>query len=163
MIYCTIGTMYLDFRRLIEAVDCLAGTTGEEIIVQKGCSETPTYNVNAFDFKPHDEIVAIQKSARVIVAHAGIGALLDALQARRPFIMVPRLRKYNEHTNDHQRDIGWIVEKRGWGRTLLNIDDLPAACADPVPFPAHYRPDSARLVSAVRRMVARTASRKKEA
>ncbi len=157
MIYVTLGTMFLDFKRLVLAADGIAAETGERVIVQLGMAKTIPEHCEHFAFQSHDEVLAIQREARVIVCHAGIGATLDALSVRRPFVVAPRLSKYNEHMNDHQLDIARAVEKRKWGRMVLDMAELPAACARPLPFPENYRPWKAGLVGAVRRMVDRVA------
>ena len=94
MIYVTVGTMFLDFPRLILKMDEIAQDTGERVIVQIGLGPTLPKHCEHFGFRPHEEVLAIQREARVIVCHAGIGSVLDALEARRPFIVVPRLAKY---------------------------------------------------------------------
>jgi UDP-N-acetylglucosamine transferase subunit ALG13 len=158
MIYVTLGTMFLDFPRLILKMDEMASATAEETIIQTGMAKTIPKTCKHFDFKPREEVLDIQRRARVIVCHAGIGSVLDALNVRRPFIVVPRLKKFGEHMNDHQLDLARAVERRGWGRMVLNIDDLPAACADPLPAPKAYTPAKARLISTVRDIVERVAA-----
>ncbi len=158
MIYVTLGTMFLDFPRLVRKMDEIARDTAEEIIVQTGMGKTIPSACKHFDFKPHDEVVSIQSEARVIVCHAGIGSVLDALQVRRPFVVVPRLKKFDEHMNDHQIDLARAVESRGWGRMILDVEDLPAACANPPDVPASYVPAKARLISSIRELVDRMAT-----
>jgi len=160
MIYVTLGTMFLDFPRLIGKMDTIAAETAEVIIVQLGLSKTIPRHCEYFDFKSHEEVLAIQSEARVIVGHAGIGVTLDALRARRPFIIVPRLKRYQEHMNDHQREIAKAVQRRGWGRMILDIAELQEACANPPRVPASYEPAREPLLAAVRRMVDRVAQEK---
>lgn len=160
MIYVTLGTMFLDFERLVRKMDAIAEKTGERVIMQLGLSKMVPSHCEHFDFKSHADILRIQQEARVIVCHAGIGATLDALQAKRPFVLVPRLKRFNEHMNDHQIEIAQAVARRGWGRMVMDIEDLEAACADPLPFPEHYRPAKDGLVQAVKRMVDRVAAEK---
>ena len=50
-------------------------------------------------------LLTIQREARVIVCHAGIGCIQDALEVKRSLLVVPRLRRFNEHMNDHQVDL----------------------------------------------------------
>lgn len=160
MIYVTLGTMFLDFERLVHAVDRIAEATGEEVVVQLGLSKMRPQHCTAFDFRPHDEVLELQRSARVIVGHAGIGTALDALAVKRPFIIVPRLRRYNEHMNDHQVEIAEAVQRRGWGRMVTDMAELDEACANPPQPPTVYRPNKAPLLAAVRAMVDRVAERK---
>lgn len=158
MIYVTVGTMFLDFPRLIRKMDDIARKTGERVIVQTGLGITFPHECEHFDFKSREEVLALQSEARVIVCHAGIGSVMDALRARRPAIVVPRLRKFNEHMNDHQLDVAKAVQARGWGRMILDIDELDDACASPPPVPEGYCPAGDRLVSAVRDAIERVAA-----
>jgi len=158
VIYVTVGTMFLDFPRLIRKMDEIAGKTGELVCIQTGLGRTYPKNCEHFDFKSREEVLALQRDARVIVCHAGIGSVMDALRARRPLIVVPRLKKFNEHMNDHQLDVAKAVQTRGWGRLVLDIDDLDEACAMPPPVPENYKPARDRLIGAVRECVERVAA-----
>lgn len=155
MIYVTVGTMYLDFARLINKMDAIAERTEEQVIIQTGLGPTKPRHCEHFDFRPRAEALHLQRNARVIVAHAGIGAVLDALSVKRPFIVVPRLNRFAEHNNDHQMDLAQAVEIRKWGRAIINIDDLDEAIATPLPVPLNYRPDKPRLVRATRELIER--------
>jgi len=156
MIYGAVGTMFLDFPRLIHALDAIAYETGEDIVIQTGLGKTIPRYCRYFDFKSREEVLAIQREARVIVCHAGIGAVTDALECRRPFLAVPRLKRFKEHLTDHQVEIAEAVQRRGWGRAILDIADLPAACASPPDVPAAYHPARDRLIAAVREFVKET-------
>ena len=150
MIYATVGTMYLDFPRLIHAMDAIAKDTGELVIIQRGMGSTVPAHCEHFDFKPREEIQALQAEARLIVCHGGIGSVIDALHAGKPLLVVPRLKRHGEHNNDHQLDIAQAVERRGWGKAVLDIAELARSCAHPPPAKGQYRPDSERLIAFVR-------------
>lgn len=150
MIYVTVGTMFMDFPRLIRAMDDIAQSSDEEIIIQTGMGATLPRYATHFDFKPRDEVQSIQARARVIVCHAGIGCIHDALAACRPLIVVPRLKRWGEHMNDHQLDLARAVETRGWGRMVMDIAEMASLCEDPPPAPLHYHPASVALVNAIR-------------
>lgn len=163
MIYVTVGTMFLDFRRLVVKMDEIAAKTGERVIIQKGLGTTLPERCEYFDFKSRDDVLELQRQARVIVCHGGV-AVLDALKVRRPLIVVPRLRRFREHLNDHQLDIAEGIERRGWGRMVLDIAELEDACMNPPPPPPKdYVPGRHRLVAAVREMVDRVSARKRAA
>lgn len=161
MIYVTVGTLFLDFPRLINKMDEIAEKTGEHVIVQRGLAKTVPKHCDHFDFKPREEVLAIQKEARVIVCHGGIGSIVDALYARRPLVVVPRRKQFREHLTDHQLDVAEAVDRRGWGRMILDIDDVEEACAHPAPPPESYRPGKHRLIAAVRDNIERVAAFKK--
>lgn len=153
MIYVTLGTMFMDFGRLVRKMDDIARSTGERVIIQTGLAATLPRHCEHFDFKPHAEVIALQSKARLVVAHAGIGVTMDALRCRRPLVLVPRLKSYREHMNDHQLDIARAVEKRGWARMVLDINELDALCHTPPPPVMDYEPDRERLIAFVRQYV----------
>lgn len=150
MIYATVGTMFLDFSRLIRKMDDIAGQTGERVVIQIGDSPICPVHAEYFSFKPREDVLALQREARVIVCHAGIGAVQDALMAGQPFIVVPRLKRFHEHINDHQLDLAEAVQRRGWGRMILDVNDLDDVCANPPAAPAGYRAERESLVASIR-------------
>lgn len=158
MIYVTLGTMFMDFARLVKKMDAIAEATGEEVVMQTGMATTLPRYCRHFDFKPHEEVLALQRDARLVVAHAGIGVTLDALRMRRPLVLVPRRKHYHEHMNDHQVEIAEAVQRRGWGRMVLDVEELDALCAAPPAAVEHYEPDSERLVGYVRAYVDKLAA-----
>lgn len=160
MVYVTVGTMFLDFPRLIQRVDEIAESTGERTIVQIGMGGTIPRHCEHFTFKPREEVLALQQEARVIVCHAGIGSVIDALQSKRPLVVVPRLMKFNEHTTEHQVDLARAVERRGWGKMILDVADLEHALANPPRAYESYRPARDKLVASVRAFVNEIAQRK---
>jgi UDP-N-acetylglucosamine transferase subunit ALG13 len=162
MIYVTLGTMFLDFPRLILKMDEIAATTGERIVIQTGMGDTIPVHCEYFDFRPREEVLSLQREARVVVCHAGIGTVSEVLTAKRPLIVVPRLKRYTEHMNDHQLDLARAVERRGWGRMILDVAELESACAAPPRAYSGYAPARVQLVDAVRTMVIGVALRKEK-
>ncbi|NUM55862.1 MAG: hypothetical protein HUU46_19650 [Candidatus Hydrogenedentes bacterium] len=153
MIYVTVGTMFLDFPRLINAMDDIARGSGERVVIQTGLGTTLPKHCEHFDFKPREEVLAVQREARVVVCHAGIGCVSDALRMKRPLIVVPRLKRYNEHMNDHQMDLARAVAARGWGRVICDVAELAEACANPPAAHETYTPASAPLIDELREIV----------
>lgn len=153
MIYVTVGTMFLDFPRLILKMDEIALHIDEPVIVQKGMGSTAPVHCEFFDFLPRDEVLSLQREARVIVCHAGIGCVSDALNLERPLIVVPRLKRFNEHMNDHQLDLARAVERRGWGRMVLDVVGLHDACVNSPPAYVGYRPAREPLIDDLRSYV----------
>jgi len=149
MIFVTLGTMHLDFARLVRKMDEIAARTDERVVIQTGLAATLPTHAEHFAFKPREEISALIVESRLVVTHAGIGSVIDTLKAERPLIVVPRLRRFGEHNNDHQLDLAQAVETRGWGRRVLEIADLDALCAKPPPAHRNYAPAKAPLIATV--------------
>src|SRR5262245_17072246 len=56
-------------------------------------------------FIPREELLRRLAQADVVITHGGSGILLDALSLGHLPIVMPRLRRYREHVNDHQVEI----------------------------------------------------------
>lgn len=153
MIYGTVGTHDSDFGRFITALDAIAQATDERVVIQTGLSTTMPHHAEHFAFKPRDEVLAIQNQARVIVCHAGIGSIIDAMKAGKSLIVVPRLKRFGEHNSDHQLDIARAIEQRGWGASVTDVGDLTALCANPPEPKQDYQPDKERLIRSVRNAI----------
>lgn len=153
MIYVTLGTMYMNFDRLVSAMDSIAKESGERIVMQTGMSTLLPEHCEHFDFKSRDEVLQIQKESRLIVCHGGIGSVIDGLKLKKSLIVVPRLKQFGEHNNDHQVDLAEAVERRGWGRCIRDIDELAAACANPPEAYSDYTPAKEALISHIRALL----------
>jgi len=124
MIFVTIGLHYQGFNRLIKAVDELALKIDEEVIAQISSTKYTPKNIEYFREKNIEEVDEYFKDARIIISHAGIGSIITALKYEKPLIVVPRLKKYGEHTNDHQMEVSRQVAQEGKAVVVKNINNL---------------------------------------
>ena len=131
IIFVTVGWHNQPFFRLVEKMDEIAGRLDEEVIIQRGHTNFETENATSFDFLPSDqEYLEYFKKARIVVCHAGAGTLLNSLSFGKTTIVIPRLRKYDEHINDHQLElVGALKVKKGL-TVVLDVGGLEAAIRD---------------------------------
>jgi UDP-N-acetylglucosamine transferase subunit ALG13 len=102
VIFVTVGTQ-LAFDRLITAVDEWAGATDtSDVFAQIGPTRLEPRHIEHARFVSPDECGERMRSATAIVAHAGIGTILTALEIGKPLIVMPRRAALGEHRNDHQ-------------------------------------------------------------
>ncbi|MEM5792880.1 MAG: PssE/Cps14G family polysaccharide biosynthesis glycosyltransferase [Candidatus Aenigmatarchaeota archaeon] len=123
MIFVTVGSNEHQFNRLLEEIDKLAGSSklNDKIIAQIGNSTYIPKNIEYFKFKPYNEIEKIVEESRIIISHAGAGSIMLALEKNKPLIVVPRMKKYGEHINDHQIEITRELEKQ---KKLIGVYDI---------------------------------------
>ena len=68
-------------------------------------------NMTYFTFGGYEnEIIELCKNARIIVSHAGAGSILTVFYYMKPIIIIPRLKKLNEHIDDHQLELAKVLE-----------------------------------------------------
>jgi len=114
VIFVTIGTL-LPFDRLIRLVDGLAPSLPERPFfaqIGKGA-----YEPRNMDYARHLAPSAFGdkvRQASLIVAHAGMGSVITAMEARKPIVVFPRALELGEHTTDHQMStVRWLSGKPG--------------------------------------------------
>ena len=114
MIFVTVGTHEQQFNRLVKAVDELVadGTIKEEVIIQKGYSDYEPKHCKSYILISYKDMQKYYDEARVIITHGGPASFMGALERNKTPIVMPRLKKYGEHVNNHQDFFCREVEKR---------------------------------------------------
>jgi UDP-N-acetylglucosamine transferase subunit ALG13 len=102
MIFVTVGTQ-LPFDRMIRTVDRWAAECGrDDVFAQIGPGAYEPRNLGYSRFIGADEFRERVQRAQVVIAHAGMGSIITALELGKPIIVMPRLVELGEHRNDHQ-------------------------------------------------------------
>ena len=104
MILVTLGTQDKPFYRLLDEIECQInkGNIKDEVIVQAGCTKYKSKNMKIFDLLPRSEFDKLMKKCDLLITHGGVGSIIGGLRNNKKIIAVARLKKYKEHTNDHQ-------------------------------------------------------------
>lgn len=92
------------FRRLLERLVPLV-PSGTEVLWQTGGTDTSGLGIDGRERVPAAEMRTSIRDADVVVAHAGTGIALMALENGKFPILVPRRAKHGEHVDDHQMTI----------------------------------------------------------
>jgi UDP-N-acetylglucosamine transferase subunit ALG13 len=147
MIYVTTGTHNTPFDRLIIAMDEYAASSAEPVIIQAGPSQVPIRHAQHFAFTSWEESRQHIQSARVVVAQAGIGTLMDAIGANVPIIVWPRMSRYGEAGNDHQAEIATILSQQGRVTMVNSAEELHHALRQAaLPLPRQQHTPSGGLI-----------------
>jgi UDP-N-acetylglucosamine transferase subunit ALG13 len=104
MIFVTVGTQ-LPFDRLVRTIDQWASARPyADAFAQIGPAQYRPRHMPWAEFLDAGECRRKTEQADVVVAHAGMGSILTALEYGRPVLVMPRLSALGEHRNDHQLD-----------------------------------------------------------
>ncbi len=107
MILVTVGTEQFPFNRLMSWIQISIeyGFIAEEVIVQYGsCTTVPT-GVKSYSLIAPEQFHRLIKQARIIIGHCGEGTIFLLSVTAKPYILVPRSQKFNEHIDDHQIEL----------------------------------------------------------
>ena len=96
MIFVTVGTT--DFDALVRAVDSLAAQLEEEVVVQIGRGRYEPRNCEWFRFAPSLE--PYYEHADVVIAHGGLGTIMEVLRRGGRLIGVANPDRYDQHQED---------------------------------------------------------------
>ncbi|MCD6434166.1 MAG: beta-1,4-galactosyltransferase [Candidatus Diapherotrites archaeon] len=150
-VFVTLGTHPQQFNRLINEIEKLAEKNIANFFVQYGNSKKPKQrkNLNAKKFLLGQEYENAFKRADVIVSHAGAGSIIAALEFKKPLIIIPRLKKFAEHTDDHQIDLAYALDKRGKAIAILNEKELEKALKKAAKFKPSVEREREKLTKAI--------------
>ena len=145
MIFLTVGTLF-PFDRLVKIVDRAVcdGVITEKVFAQIGSGgylpECMEY-VEKLDKADFDKTI---KQSTGLISHAGMGSITMALSYSKPLLVMPRLKKFREHVNDHQLGTAKKFEELGHVLALYDAADLTQkieAMQDFVPVHRKAQPD----------------------
>ncbi len=107
MVFITVGSQKFQFNRLLKAVDALIEkkVIKEEVFAQVGTSDYTPKHYKYKDFLNRDEFMEVSGKAEIVITHGGTGAIIGAVKRGKRVIAVPRLEKYGEHVDDHQKQL----------------------------------------------------------
>jgi UDP-N-acetylglucosamine transferase subunit ALG13 len=156
VIFVTVGTQ-LPFDRLVDAVDRWAGAGPDrDVVAQTNATSLRPRHVEHHEHLSPGECRDLTMAADAIVAHAGMGTILTALELGKPLVIMPRSAALGEHRNEHQlataqrfADLGRVRVAFDAEQLLPILDDLGSLRAqEPIrPFA------SERLIGALRRFI----------
>lgn len=122
MIFVTLGTFEMKFKRILEAIESL--DIKDEVIIQSGYTDFKSNKYKVQKLMSKDEFNKNLNEAELVICHGGVGSILEAINNNKKVISIPRLEKYNEHVDDHQVEIVEKFTKQGYILSSKNEKDL---------------------------------------
>jgi UDP-N-acetylglucosamine transferase subunit ALG13 len=138
LIFATVGTHHQPFDRFVRIALALA--RDDQLVIQHGHTARvgAGRSVQWHRWLSPQQMNALIRAADVVVAHAGVASIVDAVRAGHRPIVVPRRHHLGEHVDDHQLQIVAALEERGIVTQVRNasVPTLDAAApASPWPPP----------------------------
>ncbi|HEU5820353.1 TPA: multidrug MFS transporter, partial [Streptococcus pneumoniae] len=122
MIFVTIGTHEQQFNRLIKEVDRLKGEgfIQDDVFIQTGFSDYEPVYCQWKNLISYDEMNRYIDEANIIITHGGPATFMAVIAKGKIPIVVPRLKKFGEHVNDHQMEFCSKILSEGYELSLIN-------------------------------------------
>ena len=137
MIFVSLGTQDKPFNRIIDYVislkENLKELQGEKIIIQLGQTKLlksdnerikNLENIIIYDMLKPEKMKDIIKESDIIITHAGVGTIMECLEMDKEIIVVPRKVENLEHVNNHQEEIAFEMEKKGFLTKVDTYEEL---------------------------------------
>lgn len=118
MIVYTLGTIFFPFDRAINWLQVLLEQEiiVEQVLLQHGATSAARLShplLKSVTSLTRDEMRTAVKQASLVISHAGQGSTRMLAEMGASFVLLPRLRRYGEHVDDHQLLFARTVEKFG--------------------------------------------------
>jgi UDP-N-acetylglucosamine transferase subunit ALG13 len=112
----TFGTQKgYSFRRALDAVVRVLPSVlapDAEVLWQTGVTDVSGLDIEAHATLPAAVLREAVEAADLVIAHAGVGSALTALDAGKAPVLIPRLKRFDEMVDDHQLMIAADLESR---------------------------------------------------
>ncbi|MCP5020273.1 MAG: hypothetical protein GY930_00720 [bacterium] len=126
VILVTVGTQ-VAFDRLVRTVDAWAGDNGiSGVFAQIGPSDYEPQSIEFAQFMDPPSFEELFIKADVVIAHAGMGTILKALELGKPVLIMPRRASLGEQRNEHQLATAERFKKLGVVRVAADENELLA-------------------------------------
>lgn len=138
MIFVSLGTQDKPFYRILEKLE--NSRVDEEIIVQAGFTKFESKRMKIYEYVGPEDFNRYISEASIIISHGGVGTIMKALDLNKVVIACPRLAKYKEHQNDHQKQIVDNFASAGYILSFNEDDDVDEIIAEARSFkPKHFK------------------------
>ena len=133
--FVSVGNALQPFSRLLEQLVQLESCLPKPVYVQSGHNTFDVPNYTIEPFMPQAVFERRMNDAKVVITHAGVGSVLNALRLGKKAIVVPRRKAFGEHVNDHQVDFAHRLCELGLVSNVPDISRLrelvEATCCEP--------------------------------
>lgn len=111
--FVTVGNARQPFVRLLDAVSRYAARLPQPVVVQYGHTPFECGQCECIQFMGMEEFVYRIKTADLLIMHGGLGSAINALQAHKVPVVMPRRAEHGEHLNNHQVEFVHLLAKEG--------------------------------------------------
>ncbi len=124
MVFVTIGTQKQQFKRIFHLIENSRLLKDKQIIAQIGNTNYENSNMKVVKFLDQELLEKYINESEFVITHGGVGTIFTALKMNKKVLVVPRLKRYKEHKNDHQLEICKELQEEGLLVYLKENDNI---------------------------------------
>ena len=128
-LFVPLGTQKFQFNRLIKALNALVEKgvfKPEEIVMQSSLYEVEPMFTH-YELIPASKFEELIETAELVLTHSGVNSIISCMKRKKPLIIVPRLKKYGEHVDNHQVEIAQLMKQKFDVIVVEDMKDLEGA------------------------------------
>jgi len=149
-VFASVGTHPQQFDRLLKELDSLAlKNKSWKVFAQTGNSGYKPKNFGYKRFLNSQEYGKRIQEADIVVSHGGAGTIINSMLLGKKLVVVPRLEKFKEHTNNHQLDLAKALSRQGKVLAVERIQELGAVIKKAVSFTPGLASNKGKLIKTI--------------
>ena len=162
MIFLTVGNWHKGFDRLVRAVDDLKGrgVIAEEVKAQIGSGNYRPKHLTVIKYCSPNEFIDNMTEARIVISHAGVGTMGQAIKLEKSIIVVPRKASMGEVSNDHQFITAKQLQAEGKILVAWDTAELPSKIIAAEKFVPIRNNGAKKIIRAVDEFISKLAEQK---
>lgn len=122
-LFVPLGTQKFPFNRLIETLNGFVAEglyKPDEIVMQSSVYEVEP-KFRHYELIPAAQFDELIEKAELVITHSGVNSIISCMKRKKPLIIVPRMKKYGEHVDDHQMEIAELMKQKF---DVIVVEDL---------------------------------------
>lgn len=155
MIFVTLGTQDKEFKRILRVIEKeVKKGKIKDVLVQAGFTKYKTNKFKVFDYVSQADFDKYMNECDFVITHAGVGSIFTALKYDKKVLAMPRLSRYKEHNNDHQKDIIKEFVKEGYILSFNNSKEFEKCLKDLKTFkPKKYKSNTNNMIKLIKEYI----------
>jgi UDP-N-acetylglucosamine transferase subunit ALG13 len=129
-------------------------------MAQIGYGKYKPKNMHIIDFCSPEDFNEFVAEARIIIAHAGMGTVAEAITRNKPIIVVPRKVSLYEHFDDHQFETARQLETEGKVLVAYEVSELANKLKQAENFIPTKEQSGKGIIQAVEKFIEKLAAQK---
>ncbi len=125
--FVSVGNAIQPFLRLIEGIVRVAPELPHPVVIQHGHTPAGDCPCLFVPFMSMDDFIQHVHRSELLIMHAGAGSLINAIEAGKIPVVMPRRALYGEHVNDHQIELARAMAETDRVIMANGPEDLPHA------------------------------------